>query len=374
MMNIETGTGTGSISGVKQTEQSQTSTTYSKSEKDFKSEMESLKNNQSTVVEEANEQEETSVVDNSTSTDESTQTAIDNNLEEEENTVISDEKENNTEEELTSTIEQINNSLNQTDDFKENELNPTHNQPDINNITSEKNKELNNQLLNNDMNLQNVKNDKMQELKADISFAQNSNEAFSSFFNNNNLSETEDEIQEDSTVLSTMAENIAMVNRVLTAQTASVTNEIGNVGKVGEVVDIALNALTLNMTRADVQFFINLATGETNNITAAEETSGSSMVSETLANLLADSMKNNKAFRINFDNDISVIIKLSKEGRISANFIPGSDIAENYLRNNLSNLVQRFEEEDIPYDDLTHQGQRRNSEQEQNKKDKNNNE
>ena len=363
-MNIETGT----LQNIKQSDSSRaTSGHSSRADKDFKSEMADLKSEN-----DRNIKSETTNNDNESFTSDTSDVNSEYEFEQKyKNSVKSLGSDTDV---LVSTIEEINNSLDQTDDFDKNLLKEEQNQPDIN-FRPSNTKELNDSLLNNDMNLQNINNDKkMPELKADINFAQNSNEMFSSFLGSNSFQESADEMQEDASVLSTMAENVAMVNRVLTEKTAS-AKEIGGVEKVGQVVDKTINASTLNMTRTDVQLFINLANGnnfDINEVTQAQEASKSGMVSETLANLMAESMKNNRPFRINFDNDISVIIKLSKEGRISANFIPGSDAAENYLRNNLSNLVQTFEDENLPYDELTHQRQRRDNEQEQNKKDNNN--
>lgn len=355
-MNIETGT----LQNLKQTDkQSPNSPSYPKTDKDFKAEMADLKS-------------EKQISDDSQIN--SGNTVADKYTVDMEMTAGCDTDGINDTNELLVAINEINSSINQTDDFIDNQLNQPQNKPD-NLIRPEENKEPNNQLLNNDMNLTNIKNDKMQELKSDISFTQNGGEPFSSFFNNNNFQESNEELQEDSSVLSTMAENIAMVNRALAEKSKTTSDATSDIEKVGDVVDKTINATALNMSRSDVQFFINLTTGadfNLNEITETQNTSKSGVVSETLANLLAESMKNNKPFRINFDNDISVIIKLSKEGRISANFIPGSDAAENYLRNNISGLVQRFEDENLPYDELTHQRQKRDNEQEQNKKDKNN--
>lgn len=349
-MNI----GTETVSNLKQTEQIHKTSVQPNADKNFKSKMEELKTEK--IAEKGQTQhnvsEEEGITKNSFAEDADT---TDDNTK----TIAETDTKN-----LVSAIEEINNSLNQTDDFTSDSLNTGEQQTDI-----YKNKEFNNQLLNNDMNMQSIKNDKMSELKTDINFAQNSSESFSSFFNNN-FQESTDEMQEDSAILSTMAENIAMVNRVLAEKTSSV-KAADKTASVGEVIDKTINASALNMTRNDVQFFINLTSGNTqdfNEIFQTQETAKSSAISETLANLIADSMKTGKPFRINFDNDISVIIKLSREGKISANFIPGSDAAENYLRNNLSGLVQRFEDENLPYDDLSRQRQKRDSEQEQNKK------
>ena len=62
--------------------------------------------------------------------------------------------------------------------------------------------------------------------------------------------------------------------------------------------------------------------------------------------------ENNQPLRIDFDNNISVIIKISREGKIIADFLPSSQIAEAYLKENLPLLRQRFEENNIEYESL----------------------
>lgn len=85
---------------------------------------------------------------------------------------------------------------------------------------------------------------------------------------------------------------------------------------------------------------------------------------------LQESAKNNQPFRIDFDKDISVILKVDKEGKINANFIPGDKAVEAYLRNNIEFLKQRFNEENIAYGDLNYSKSR----QEKQKQDRNNKE
>lgn len=85
---------------------------------------------------------------------------------------------------------------------------------------------------------------------------------------------------------------------------------------------------------------------------------------------LQESAKTNQPFRIDFDKDISVILKVDKEGKINANFIPGDKAVEAYLRNNIEFLKQRFSEENIAYGDLNYSKSR----QEKQKQDRNNKE
>ena len=80
-------------------------------------------------------------------------------------------------------------------------------------------------------------------------------------------------------------------------------------------------------------------------------------------------MKTNKAFRIDFDKDISVVMRVDKDGNLNANFIPGDKAVEAYLRNNISYLKQRFEEQNISYGELTYSKHKR-QDQDEEKQDK----
>ena len=64
---------------------------------------------------------------------------------------------------------------------------------------------------------------------------------------------------------------------------------------------------------------------------------------------LKDSIINKKVFRIDFDNEISVIIKIDREGKISANFLTSNAEIEEGLKNNLYILRQKFDEQNIKY-------------------------
>lgn len=88
---------------------------------------------------------------------------------------------------------------------------------------------------------------------------------------------------------------------------------------------------------------------------------------------LQESAKTNQPFRIDFDQDVSVILKVDKEGKINANFIPGDKAVEAYLRNNIDFLKQRFNEENIAYGDLNYSKSRQEKEkQNRNNKEQNN--
>ena len=151
-----------------------------------------------------------------------------------------------------------------------------------------------------------------------------------------------------------------------------------------DIPDADCNYDSLMMSIEDAMFFINLVqngnfsvetpsnAGNTNIIQLeVSQTSVSQKtveVTNTLNELIEKAQKTQKPVRITFDNDVSVIIKIDKHGKLTAEFIPGSAEVENYLRNNIPVLRQKFEEQNLPYNDLLY---RQNSRQNRDK-DKNN--
>ena len=89
-----------------------------------------------------------------------------------------------------------------------------------------------------------------------------------------------------------------------------------------------------------------------------------------LMDKLAESMKTNQPFRIDFDKDVSVIIKVNKDGSLAANFIPGDKAVEQYLRNNIASLRQRFDEQDLSYTQLSYSNSRQQQQQKRQNKEK----
>lgn len=154
------------------------------------------------------------------------------------------------------------------------------------------------------------------------------------------------------------------------ARVKTVTNSTG-IKKVDTKSNITVETVAsfddIAMSRNDVDFFAKLVENGQNSI-STKETAEASQVSKTLADMLAKSMNDNKPIRINFDNDISVIIKVSKDGKISADFLPSSQIAEAYLKENLPLLRQKFEDNNIDYEELNHREQKQNEKDENQKK------
>ncbi len=218
----------------------------------------------------------------------------------------------------------------------------------------------NGNMINNDYNIQDNK-DILPQMHPGMNFS-GDGQPFSSFMNNTqndlnqNLSMSEKDLAEESAILSSMAENIALVNK--NRLSAGLKSD-DNVFKYDSII----------MNRADVELFANLVEQGTADMSklSPDAAKRTVQVSKTLADLLAKSMANNKPLRIDFDNNISVIIKISREGKISADFLPSSQVAEAYLKENLPLLRQRFDENNIEYDELNQRNSREQERQDKKK-------
>lgn len=138
------------------------------------------------------------------------------------------------------------------------------------------------------------------------------------------------------------------------------------------------NSRHFSMNESDANFFLDLTQNSDisiQNITAQaqnminngadiSEVSQNVQVSQTLLSALNESRQNNQPIRIDFDQNISVILRVGRDGAISANFIPSDKIAEQYLRSNIDLLRSSFDEQDLPYTELSYS----NASKEQNRK------
>ena len=180
-----------------------------------------------------------------------------------------------------------------------------------------------------------------------------------------NLAATED-------VKNVINERIAEIDDlaaiVETAQEAkSVQKELKSLD-VQKIQPKKVETKQLKMTEQDANFFIELVknnqeTGQTATDTAtqilqdlqqADEAQQTTRVSKALADMIGEAAKTNKPFRIDFDKNISVIIKIDREGKISAEFLPGDKAVEQFLRTQLPMLRQKFNDENINYKDLNY--------------------
>lgn len=243
------------------------------------------------------------------------------------------------------------------------------------NINRNKNEELG--LIDNNMNIQEPNEKLNAQMNTNMNFNSNG-QPFAEFVNQDKTKEflksSEKDIAEEKAILSTMEENIAIANKNIAmkdSKTKTVTNEHG-ITKVNEktniTVDIIANFDSVVMDKNDVDFFAKLVDGGVLDMSEVANSSKSSAVSKTLADLLAKSMNENKPVRIDFDNDISVIIKISKDGKISADFLPSSNVAEAYLKENLPLLRQKFDDNNIDYEELNQRKQKQDNNQDDRKK------
>lgn len=149
-------------------------------------------------------------------------------------------------------------------------------------------------------------------------------------------------------------------------------------------LSVDYNYDSLSMNYEDALFFINLAqegqftVENTQNgdfksmvkIDVSQNVVSSKTVEVTnqITSLIEKAQKTQKPVRISFDNDVSVILKIDKNGKVTAEFIPGSLEVENYLRNNIASLRQKFDEQNLPYNDLFYR--QNNGKQNKNKNNK----
>lgn len=169
--------------------------------------------------------------------------------------------------------------------------------------------------------------------------------------------------------------SVSDANSMLTNDIAQMLN-INNTAVAGLAADMKVTASgmmnldysSISMTESDADFFINLTQKNdvsVQNITAqaqnmlnqgveAKEVKQNVQISETLLNAINIAKENNQPLRIDFDQNMSVIMRFGKDGTIAANFIPGDKAVEQYLRNNIESLKNTFRENDLPYSDLSY--------------------
>lgn len=122
------------------------------------------------------------------------------------------------------------------------------------------------------------------------------------------------------------------------------------------------------------QFALQQAGDNTNLIKFSDEigpTYKSQQTSQVLTDLINKAYNDQKPVRIDFDNNVSVIIKIDQKGKVSAEFIPGDKAVEAYLRNNIGFLKQRFDDQNLAYNDILYrQSNQNNQNRNRQKKDK----
>lgn len=139
-------------------------------------------------------------------------------------------------------------------------------------------------------------------------------------------------------------------------RTLSLEDEINNKFlnlDFGAEFDINADKIGVN----DAIFFVNLLNQqnlinysvEDNKIELTTFDNKKINATNSLLNMLQTSLDSKKPIRLDFDKDITVILKMDSDGKIQAHFIPGSSEVEKYLKNNIQSLRQNFDDEEINY-------------------------
>ena len=121
---------------------------------------------------------------------------------------------------------------------------------------------------------------------------------------------------------------------------------------------------TIKISKEDAKFFADLVenkqfamrqNGEANLVKFADEigpTYKTQQTSKVLADLLTKAYNEQKPVRISFDNNVSVILKVDTKGKNLCGIYSGDKAVEAYLRNNINSLKLRFDDQNIPYNDI----------------------
>lgn len=227
------------------------------------------------------------------------------------------------------------------------------------------------------------KNEKTSDKKNDkVDEVSQKDEKTTNTDNNANQNQDKNDAQSQADQLNGMVDfsnfgslSVSDANSMLTNDIAQMLN-LNNTAVTGLAADMKVTASgmmnldysSISMTESDADFFINLTQKNdvsVQNITAqaqnmlnqgveAKEVKQNVQISETLLNAINIAKENNQPLRIDFDQNMSVIMRFGKDGTIAANFIPGDKAVEQYLRNNIESLKNTFRENDLPYSDLSY--------------------
>lgn len=160
------------------------------------------------------------------------------------------------------------------------------------------------------------------------------------------------------------------IRQVVNSSTLNLTSGLmsaDEIQKTSGMINLDFSS-SISMTQSDAEFFVNLTQNNDvsmQNITAqaqnmlnqgtdVREVQQNVKISETLLNALNTAKENNQPLRIDFDQNVAVILRVGKDGALAANFIPGDKAVEQYLRNNIESLKNTFRENDLPYSDLSY--------------------
>ncbi len=193
----------------------------------------------------------------------------------------------------------------------------------------------------------------------------------------NILSQIENELLNQTQFAINNFDLISNINELKTNLNQAFENDTTNkVFKEVTLKDTEGYVKQINMTVEDVEFFANVVDANLNNNSSFEidETNlKSAKVSNALLEMLNESKNTGRPIRVDFDNNIAVVMQLTKDGKLNARFYPGDKAAEEYLRQNIQSLRNQLESKEIEYDNISYKernqnGNNKNKRQNQNPK------
>ena len=203
------------------------------------------------------------------------------------------------------------------------------------------------------------------------------------------LHETEEELAEDESILSTEEENLEMArknmaNCALSDEDFKTTEEdmmfLNEIVALNNQVHIensdskqktesiinALMSQTMNVTnhnkidlselnKADVDCIVGLLRKGIQESDCFTDESNDELnnLSRKFLALLRDSIINKKVFRIDFDNDISVIIRIDKNGKLNVELQTTNEEMAQNIKDNLHILREKFDALNVNYDKIS---------------------
>lgn len=197
----------------------------------------------------------------------------------------------------------------------------------------------------------------------------------------NILSQVETELLNQTQFVINNIELISNINELKTNLNKAFEKDMTqNVTREATLKDTEGNVKQISMTIEDVEFFANVVDANLNNnnnsIEIDETTLKSAKVSNALLEMLNDSKNTGRPVRVDFDNNISVVMQVTKDGKLNARFYPGDKAAEEYLRQNIQSLRNQLDSKEIEYDNISYkernnQNNNKNKRQNQNLKEDN---
>lgn len=169
------------------------------------------------------------------------------------------------------------------------------------------------------------------------------------------------------------------VKGAVTSVNVNEVNKTSDAATVGDTLKIELDSLT----EKDIDFIkecllhpenaVNLVNMQNNqiNFCIAQPNNQISYrsfdFSNGLSNLIEYAYKSQKPVRLDLEGNASVIIKIDKKGRISAEFLSNDKVMESMIKNNLPQLKSRLDSEGIVYKDITYKDNQKRHNKKRNK-------